>query len=119
MEGHLKLRLFRIILSKVHKIIVKLPSGHEMYGTKSSLERNNFPVRRNIEPLATELLDLPGRLNLDHLSRDHIIHIEVGVELGPGNNLVPVHGKFGRFDGKIFEVNRLNLGVEFTVNLKD
>ena len=75
--------------------------------------------RRDFEPLHVGLLSvlLPG--DLDDLAGVHVVHVEVAEVLGPGDELLTVGGEVGRLDGKVLEVDRLNLRVELAVDLEE
>ena len=74
---------------------------------------------RYFKPLHVGLLPvlLPG--NLDDFSGVHVVDVEVTKVLRSGNELLTVGGEVGRFDGKVFEVDRLDLRVELSVNLEE
>ena len=55
---------------------------------------------------------------LHSLSSQHVVNKEVRVELGADNKLIPAGGKPGRLDREVFEVDCLDLGVLFAIDLR-
>ena len=56
---------------------------------------------------------------LDTLARQHVIDKEVWVELGSHDKLVATGGELGCLDGKVFKVDRLDLGILLAVDLRE
>ena len=56
---------------------------------------------------------------LDTLARQHVIDKEVWVELGSHDKLVATGGELGCLDGKVFKVDRLDLGILLSVDLRE
>ena len=64
---------------------------------------------------------LPGPIpvHLPNLARHHVVDKEVGVVLRPHQELPAVGREAGTLDGKVLNVDRLDLGVGLPVNVEE